>query len=157
MLSKPKQQTVKEIITLLTVEMQQAYEEGVRTTVRSFDRLVVWLAMELVDRGTLQRWAKAEQAMLLRAHPFLGPVEEPAETRRVKVFEVEYNYFEPGTLVTPTSMRSVLEDGQVYTITKCCHPRYADGRASCFVEGRETGLSTEYLREVQPGENLEHE
>jgi hypothetical protein len=118
----------------------------------SFERVMVWLDNEDdPSLSKLKSWVRAEHAILLRAHPFLGPI-EPAGARRVKVFEVEYNYFEPGTLVTPTSVRSVLEEGQTYTITKCCHPRFADDRASCFVEGRETGLSTEYLKEVKPGD-----
>jgi hypothetical protein len=77
MLSKPKQQTINEITTLLADERQQAYEEGVRTIMRSFDRLVVWSAMEPLDWDTFRQWAKTEQDLLLRAHPFLGPVEGP--------------------------------------------------------------------------------
>lgn len=149
---EPTHQTINEITTLVAAEKQQAYEEGVRAATLSVDRIVAWLTIEPFDIDEFRRWAKLEQERLLRAHPFLGPVEPPV-ARRIKVFEVEYNHFEPGTLVTPTSLRSVLVEGQVYTITKCLPPRFADDRASCFVEGRETGLSTEYLKEVEPGES----
>jgi hypothetical protein len=88
--------------------------------------------------------------MAVNAYTWEGP---ETGTRRLATFTVEYNYFEPGTRVTPTSVRSVLEEGQVYTIKKCFHPLYADDRACCYVEGRETGLSSEYLREIQPGES----
>lgn len=66
-----------------------------------------------------------------------------------KTFKVEFNYFEPGTRVTPTSSRCPLTMGQVYTVTKCIEPRFYADEAVCFVEGRKTGLSTTYLREVE--------
>jgi hypothetical protein len=77
MLSKPKQQTINEITTLVAVEKQQAYEEGVRSVVLSVDRIMAWLNIEPFDWDTFRRWAKAEQDLLLRKHPFLGPVEGP--------------------------------------------------------------------------------
>jgi hypothetical protein len=152
-MNPPSRQTVAAVHELLVLEKDLSYQEGVYDIMLSFERVMVWLDGE-DDPGLskIKSWVKAEHIILLRAHPFLGPVEEPTGTRRVKTFEVEYNYFEPGTRVTPTSVRSVLEEGQVYTITECSHPRFADDRASCFVEGRETGLSTEYLREVKPGD-----
>jgi hypothetical protein len=67
--------------------------------------------------------------------------------RRSKTFTVEYNYFEPGTRITPTSNRCPLERG-VYVVTKCIEPRDAQDEAVCFVQGRKTGISTTYLREV---------
>jgi hypothetical protein len=152
-MNPPTKQTVQSIHKLLVLEKDLGYQEGVYRIIRSFERVMVWLDNE--DDPSLSKiksWVKAEHAILLRAHLFLGPVEEPTGPRCTKVFEVEYNYFEPGTLVTPTSVRSVLDMGQVYTITKCHHPRSADDRACCVVEGRETGLSTEYLKEVKPGD-----
>jgi hypothetical protein len=103
--------------------------------------------------GPIDDQDRANAAILVmaaNAYTYDGPV---TSNRRIKAFTVEYNYFEPGARVTPTSMRSVLEEGQVYTITECFHPLYAYDQACCFVEGRETGLSTEYLREVKQGES----
>jgi hypothetical protein len=153
-MNPPTRQTVAAVHKLLVLEKDLGYQEGVYAIIRSFEKVMLWLDNE--DDPTLSKiksWVRAEHVILLRAHPFLGPVDEPAKTRRTKVFEVEYNYFEPGTRVTPTSVRSVLDEGQVYTITECHHPRGADDRACCCVEGREIGLSTEYLREVKPGES----
>lgn len=73
-------------------------------------------------------------------------------TRRTKTFEVSYNFFEPGTLVTPTSTRCVLNVEQAYRITECHEPMYAEDEAICFVEGHRCGVSTEYLRTVAIGE-----
>jgi hypothetical protein len=158
MLSPPNKHTIGEITTLVSRERDRAYEEGVYTGAKPFERLMVWLLMEPFDLDAIQRWAKAEHTKLLSGNPFLLPLEDPTNTtRRTAVFEVEYNYFEPGTWVTPTSPRSVLEENVMYKITKCLPPRFADDRASCFVEGRETGVSTEYLRAVEPhpGFNVE--
>lgn len=69
--------------------------------------------------------------------------------RRKKTFTVEYNYFEPGTRVTPTSGRCPLDIGVVYVVTKCLESRDAGDEAVCFVQGRKTGVSTTYLREVE--------
>lgn len=76
-------------------------------------------------------------------------------TRRTKTFEVSYNFFEPGTLVTPTSTRSVLRVEQAYRVTKCHEPMYAEDKAICFVSGHPDGVSTEYLRTVAIGELTE--
>jgi len=73
-------------------------------------------------------------------------------TRRTKTFEVSYNFFEPGTLVTPTSTRSVLNVEQVYLVRECHEPMYAEDAAICFVGGHRCGVSTEYLRTVKEDE-----
>jgi len=43
--------------------------------------------------------------------------------KRTETFEIEYTYFEPGTLVTPTVYGTTLEYGQVYTVVECFPPR----------------------------------
>lgn len=81
--------------------------------------------------------------------------------RRTKTFEVSYNYFEPGTLVTPTSTRCPLNVEKVYRVRECHEPMYAEDEAICFVsehpsgEDHRTGISTEYLRTVAIGELIE--
>jgi hypothetical protein len=69
--------------------------------------------------------------------------------RRTRTFEVSYNYFDQGTVVTPTSTRCPLAIGQNYVITECHEPMFADDKAICFVEGHKTGITTEYLRAVR--------
>ncbi|GMU26239.1 MAG: hypothetical protein AMXMBFR16_11440 [Candidatus Uhrbacteria bacterium] len=71
--------------------------------------------------------------------------------KRAKTFVVEFNFFTPGTLVTPTSPRCPLESGKVYTVTKCVEPLCYGDEAVVFVEGHEYGVSTEYLREFLRG------
>ena len=44
---------------------------------------------------------------------------------------------------------SVLNVEQVYRVTKCHEPMYAEDEAICFVEGHRYGVSTEYLRIVE--------
>jgi len=79
-------------------------------------------------------------------------------TVRSRTFTVHYNYFEPGTLVTPTSTRSTLKLEHVYRVHSCSEPCYPEDRAICFVSehsnGKEHryGVTTEYLREVAIGE-----
>lgn len=68
--------------------------------------------------------------------------------RQVKTFSVEYNWFAPGTVVTPTSNRSPLERGHHYTVTKCLEPKFAGDECVVFVEGREQGVSTNYLKAI---------
>lgn len=72
--------------------------------------------------------------------------------KRTKTFEIEYNWFEAGTLVTPTSRRCPLEVERVYKVRRCHEPMYAEDKAVVFVDDRETGMSTDYLREVAIGE-----
>jgi hypothetical protein len=69
--------------------------------------------------------------------------------KRNVTFTYEYNYFEPGTKITPASPRSVLEMGVTYTVVSCIAPRYAGDRAIVFVVGHQYGVSTEYLKEVE--------
>jgi hypothetical protein len=68
--------------------------------------------------------------------------------KKIKTFTSEYLYFEPGTLVTPTSHRSSLEYGKTYTVTECHEPRFAGDPSIVFVLGKNTGVSCEYLKEV---------
>lgn len=76
--------------------------------------------------------------------------------RRTKTFtfEVNYNYFEPGTLVTPISNRSALEQGQIYYVISCLEPHEYDDGAIVFVKpnpdgvSRQWGISAANLREV---------
>jgi len=72
--------------------------------------------------------------------------------RREKTFIETYNYFEPGTFVTPTSRRCVLVAGRVYKVVRCHEPLYAGDEAVVFVEGHRSGIRTEYLREATSGE-----
>lgn len=66
--------------------------------------------------------------------------------RRSKTFE--YNYFKPGTLVTPTSRQCPLEAERIYKVCRCSEPMFIGDEAICFVEGHETSVSTEHLRAV---------
>lgn len=75
-------------------------------------------------------------------------IKERSIMKRTKTFEYTYNYFAPGTLVRPTSPRCSLEDGMAYKVTRCIEPMYAGDKCVIFVEGRKTGVSTEYLTEV---------
>lgn len=68
--------------------------------------------------------------------------------KRKKTFEVEYNYFEPGTLVRPTSPRCPLYTG-IYKVTKMYEPIDVTDEAICFVDGHSYGISTVYLEEVE--------
>ena len=63
-------------------------------------------------------------------------------------FEVEYRMFDVGEQVTPTSPRSPLEMGKVYTVTRCVAPFRPLDDSVVFVEGRETGVSADYLTTV---------
>jgi hypothetical protein len=69
-------------------------------------------------------------------------------------FTYEYNYFKPGTMVTPTSQKCPLAHGRAYQITRCAGPRKPGQGGTCHVKGRRRGLMTEHLREVQPEEKL---
>lgn len=68
--------------------------------------------------------------------------------RRTKTFTVEYNYFEPGTIVTPTSNRGPLAHGETYVVTKCVEPQYAGDECVVLLSGQMYGVNTEYLSEV---------
>jgi hypothetical protein len=68
--------------------------------------------------------------------------------RRTVTFEEEYEYFEPCTLVTPSSRRSVLEVEHVYRVTGCQAPMFPGESAVCFVEGHRNGVDTSSLRMV---------
>lgn len=69
--------------------------------------------------------------------------------RRTKTFEKTYKYFEPGTLITPTSNRCPLEYGKIYTVIECSEPMDCMDEAIVFVEGHQYGVRTEYLTEVE--------
>jgi len=60
-----------------------------------------------------------------------------------------YKMFDVGVLVSPTSNRSPLESGK-YRVTSCTPPRFPGDSSTIFVEGRLTGLSTEYLQLAPP-------
>lgn len=68
--------------------------------------------------------------------------------RRTVTFEEEYEYFEPDTLVTPSSRRSVLEVEHVYRVTGCQAPMFPGEEAICFIEGHPYGVDTCFLRTV---------
>ena len=72
--------------------------------------------------------------------------------RRVKLVELHYNYFEPGTLVTPTSPRHPLDMGKQYVVTQCIEPRYEGDEGVVFVQGRDLGVTSNYLRDVNADE-----
>lgn len=65
-----------------------------------------------------------------------------------KTITVRYREFEPGDHVTPSSIRSALDLGTVYTVTSFHHPLVESGETSgiVFVEGRKHGVDAEYLR-----------
>jgi len=69
--------------------------------------------------------------------------------KRTKTFTVTFNWFAPGTIVTPTSTRCPLESGKFYVVTECHEPSFPDENAVVFVQGKQIGLSTEYLREAE--------
>jgi hypothetical protein len=72
--------------------------------------------------------------------------------RRTKTFEIEYNYFEPGTIVTPTSKRCPLDAGETYVVSECSGPLEGDQDAIVFVDGHKFGFWSTYLREATPEE-----
>jgi hypothetical protein len=57
-----------------------------------------------------------------------------------------YTVFDVGDKVTPTSHRSWLDMGKVYTVTECKEPKFAGDGVTVFVEGVRQGDSAEYLR-----------
>lgn len=65
-----------------------------------------------------------------------------------KTFTIEYNWFHPGSLVEPASSRCPLDPG-IYKVIRCVQPRYYGDTCVAFIEGRTTGISTEYLREIE--------
>jgi hypothetical protein len=64
-----------------------------------------------------------------------------------ETFVVEYKMFDVGEKIKPTSNRCPLEEG-VYTVVECHAPRFPGDDSVVFVEGRATGVSTEYLTNV---------
>ena len=62
-------------------------------------------------------------------------------------FTVTYKEFEKGEKVRPTSSRCPLSPGE-YVITECHPPLCAGDETIVFVEGREHGLSAEYITSV---------
>lgn len=77
--------------------------------------------------------------------------------RRTKTFDIEYNYFEPGTIVTPIDGRGELEHRRHYRVIQCMEPELSDYVCTCYVEDVIEGVfmsnsvMTEYLREVDNG------
>lgn len=59
-----------------------------------------------------------------------------------------YTMLDIGDKVTPTSPRSWLEMGKVYTVTECHEPTNPNDSVTVFVEGVRQGGSAEYLRVV---------
>ena len=59
-----------------------------------------------------------------------------------------YKEFEVGEKVRATSNRCPLLMDRVYTVTEFSPPRYPGDGGVIFVEGRLTGLSTEYVEAV---------
>lgn len=59
-------------------------------------------------------------------------------------FTWRYKVFEVGERVRPTSPRCPLDPG-VYTVSKYVRPLFYDDTPVVFVEGRDTGLTVEYL------------
>lgn len=72
--------------------------------------------------------------------------------KRTKTLEIEYNFFEPGTLVTPGSIGGALEVEHVYRVNECHEPHGEGDMGICFVDGHFHGVSTATLREVEPDE-----
>ena len=68
-------------------------------------------------------------------------IEEITWTEKYKMFEV-------GERIVPTSRRCSLNPG-IYVVTKCVAPICAGDESVVFVEGRDTGISTEYVTAVQ--------
>ena len=65
-------------------------------------------------------------------------------TEEIKVFDV-------GERVRATSLRSPLEQGRNYVVTTYSRPRFPGEQLVIFVEGREQGVSAEYVVGVDDG------
>ncbi len=67
---------------------------------------------------------------------------------RTKTFETDYNWFEVGEKVTPTSLRTGrgLEIGKTYIVTSCVAPRNAGDGSVVFVEGQPLGFDAQYFQ-----------
>ena len=61
-----------------------------------------------------------------------------------KTFTVEYRMFDVGERVRPSSPRCPLRSG-IYVVSRCLAPMFAGEEATVFVEGREHGVSAQYL------------
>lgn len=68
---------------------------------------------------------------------------------RTVTYTEEYKWFEAGELITPTSNRTPLEMGRVYTVIKCSAPKFAGDSSVVWVEGRIQGIETNYLNPVE--------
>lgn len=80
--------------------------------------------------------------------------------KRSKTFTVTYNYFEPGTYVTPASQRSVLSHGDgslLFKVTQCLEPNFPEDTCIVFVKGHRYGVGTEYLRAATSEELIKGE
>jgi len=75
--------------------------------------------------------------------------------RRTKTIEIDYNWFEPGTLVTPGTTRCPLNVEHVYRVMECYEPHGEGDMGICFVGGHHHGIATSGLREVRPEELTE--
>ena len=81
--------------------------------------------------------------------------------KRIKTFEVGYDYIPPGSLVVATTPFDKLTMGQVYKVQKCMKPRNLEGIAYCTLREHPEGklrafmAATFRLREVTPDELTE--
>lgn len=73
-------------------------------------------------------------------------------TKRTKTFEATYNYFEVGTIVTPTHNLHELDFGKAYEVKECVEPETA--KQPCLavlisvLSGERYVVSTEFLKEL---------
>jgi len=60
----------------------------------------------------------------------------------------EVKIFEKGDKVTPTSKKCALDAG-VYVVERCIPPLVVGADVIVFVEGRDVGVSSEYLELIE--------
>jgi hypothetical protein len=70
--------------------------------------------------------------------------------RRTLTYETTYFEFEPGEKIIATSPRSPLEQGKVYTVREFHPPRIYGDEPIIFLEGRRTGITSEYVTKYIP-------
>lgn len=71
---------------------------------------------------------------------------------RYRTFEVQYNFFPPGTRVRASSGRCPLQQDRVYEVRECYEPLCPGDECIVAVWNEPYGVSAEYLEEVPEGE-----
>jgi len=68
--------------------------------------------------------------------------------RRKKTFEVEFNWFQPGTAITPIDP-GYFETGKTYFVKKCVEPVNPGDDCVVFIEGLDLGYDAGRFKEVE--------